>query len=50
MLTKYRQTRPSMHCLHLGPQVVPVLLGWHESVRLQARALLPFPRATIEAR
>ena len=27
-----------MHRLHLGSQVVPVLLGWHESVRLQARA------------
>ncbi len=50
MLTGSRQTRPGMHCLHMGPQVVSVLLGGHESVRLQVNAQIPYLRTNFEAR
>lgn len=35
-LMRFRKTCPSMYRLHMGPQVLTILLGWHESVRNRA--------------
>jgi len=38
-----RQTCPGVYRIHLGPQVLPIVLGWHESVRWAAAAYLENP-------
>lgn len=42
LLIEVREACPSLHSVHMGSQIFPIFLGWHEGVSLLSQALSSF--------